>query len=155
MYGVLLKLTRTSLISAVLCALALCHYWLCWPALSCWEKVENLNPETRVHWPQQYQQSAAQCQGRETFIEKQNKGIWLRNYAMIWRCWQPLLRPVSAWWGSQVMAGLEWSQLPALSKGWHQATFSWCENYWQFWKQLEPANTSQWIEWMVLRSSTS
>lgn len=103
-WRVLLKLTRISLI--IVLYRPVCHFSGCW----CWEKVEN--SESRVHWPRARIISTVQpsARARQTFIEKENKGIWSRNYAMIrqW-CWQPLGWPVPAlgWW-----PGLDWSQLP-------------------------------------------
>lgn len=89
-WRVLLKLTRISLI--IVLYRPVCHFSGCW----CWEKVENT--ESRVHWPRSRIISRVQpsARARQTFIEKENKGIWLRNYAMIRRCWQPLEWPVPA-----------------------------------------------------------
>lgn len=89
-WRVLLKLTRISLI--IVLYRTVCHFsgW----AAGAGRKLRILSPGfTDLRIISRVQPSA---RARQTFIEKENKGIWLRNYAMIRRCWQLLVWPVPA-----------------------------------------------------------
>ena len=76
-------------------------------ARCCREKVENLNPESRVHWPQQYQQSAASARAGKLLLRSKIKAFdwetmpWFDDVGSHY-CGQCLLDEDLKWW-------LEWS----------------------------------------------